>query len=74
MAIKQVGGHGVTSVLGPHGGQGAVKAAPTFAGTPGPAGYNGAKGPKGSFKMTGGGQKKNSPQAPNKGASLKIRG
>jgi hypothetical protein len=72
MAIRNVGGHGVTSILGPHGGQGAIKSTPPFQHNTGGAGHNGIGGPKGSFKMSGGGQKKNSPQAPNKGPTLKL--
>ena len=66
MAIKNAGGHGVTTVLGQHGGQAAIKATPPFQHNNGAAGYNGVSGPTGSFKMSGGGKKKSSPQGPSK--------
>jgi len=69
MAISNVGGHGVTSVLGQHGGQGAIKAPIQYPTTKGPADYQGTAPKGGGFKMSGGGKKKISPSAPNKSVS-----
>jgi len=66
MAIRTSGGHGTTSVLGQHAGNFVKAANPPFQHNTGAAGYNGAKGPKGGFKMSGGGKKKASPQGPSR--------
>lgn len=77
MAVKKVNGHGVTSVLGPHGGQAALPGEPTFSHTQGPAAYT-APGsspvPGGLPGGSNGGKKKSSPQAPNKSVSPILKG
>lgn len=75
MAIKNVAGHGTTTVLGPHGGQGAVKGAPTFMHTQGPAAYQGPVKRAGGGLPGGsrGGKKSSRPQAPNKSVSPIVR-
>ena len=70
MAVRKVGGHGVTSVLGQHGGQAAFSAQPNFQHNSGSAGYAGpVKRAGGGLPGGNGGKKKASPQAPNKSVS-----
>jgi len=74
MAIRTSGGHGTTSVIGGHGGNYVKAAAPPFQHNNGAAGYNGVGGPKGSFKMSGGGKKKIGSSAPNKSTTSIVKG
>ena len=69
MAIKNSGGHGVTTILGGHAGIAAVKANIQTPPTKGPADYQGTAPKGGGFKISGGGKKKISPSAPNKSVS-----
>lgn len=71
MAIKNVGGHGTTSVLGQSAGQEAKARQPNFPDTTGPAAYSGPVTRKGGGLPGGrsGGKKSSAPSAPNKSTS-----
>lgn len=77
MPVRNVNGHGVTGILGPHGGQGAMKAPIQFMQTTGPANYTGPNSSPVPGGLPGGrygGKKSSSPQAPNKSTTRAVKG
>lgn len=76
MAIKNVHGHGTTSVLGASGGQEVQSAPIAFPQTMGPANHQGTNSKPGGGLPGGrsGGKKSSHPQAPNKSVSPILKG